>query len=600
MSEPTTASDSDGSVAHARQQYLSTGSLPESTGVREAILRSWQRSRMHGVDPAGGRPAEPLDADPGNRLVGAARSAVEDRASWLTDLPHAIVVTDGEGRVLERWASDPSIIDVLDGLHVVPGFLQGEGEVGTSSVGIVLETGEDVQVSGDEHYRDGAVGLASAGSPVRHPSTHRTMGSVNVYSHLEHASPLMLALVHEVARSIEDLLLDGVSEREHALVQTYLENVADSAEPFICLNEHSVVGNAAAAARLDSLDQTLLWELAAQTVRTNMSSLTWIPLTDGSDNVAVACEPIQRDGRTVGAALRLMPLEPSGESVPDAAGRLLPRLVGRSWPWRRLCERIEQSLERRRPISLIGETGVGKSTIVAELVSDGTTRRLEAHPTGRDDEAWLAQVDEALVSDVDFVVVENLHLLGEPVLHATMASIRSHWNVHGPQVLVTWTRPPTVDFSPPRNEPRDNWAGDHHEVPALRHRLGDLSLLLGALGRARHPTQQRVDWAPDAVQALSRMPWPANLRSLSAFISALVAEVGSGPVRLADLPADVRAAATRRELGGLERLEARAITQALDAAGGNKKQAAELLGIARSTLYRRIESLGLDLGHTTY
>jgi transcriptional regulator of acetoin/glycerol metabolism len=46
---------------------------------------------------------------------------------------------------------------------------------------------------------------------------------------------------------------------------------------------------------------------------------------------------------------------------------------------------------------------------------------------------------------------------------------------------------------------------------------------------------------------------------------------------------------------GLERLEAVAILQAVQEADGNKHQAAAALGIARSTLYRKMRSLGVDM-----
>ena len=50
----------------------------------------------------------------------------------------------------------------------------------------------------------------------------------------------------------------------------------------------------------------------------------------------------------------------------------------------------------------------------------------------------------------------------------------------------------------------------------------------------------------------------------------------------------------------LEQTEALAIMNALRAAGGNKNKAALSLGIARSTLYRKVRALGLDLSATVY
>ena len=61
-----------------------------------------------------------------------------------------------------------------------------------------------------------------------------------------------------------------------------------------------------------------------------------------------------------------------------------------------------------------------------------------------------------------------------------------------------------------------------------------------------------------------------------------------------DLPADVRSTAFRRRMSRFEQSETAAILDALSEVGGNKKAAAGLLGISRSTLYRKLEAAGLD------
>jgi transcriptional regulator of acetoin/glycerol metabolism len=106
---------------------------------------------------------------------------------------------------------------------------------------------------------------------------------------------------------------------------------------------------------------------------------------------------------------------------------------------------------------------------------------------------------------------------------------------------------------------------------------------------------------PDAVQALSRLDWPGNVAALEALVRRLVAHRrGGGYVGAGDLPADVVAGTARRRLAALEQAEAKAILEAMRAAGGNKQRAAESLGIARSTLYRKVRALGLDLSATAF
>lgn len=139
------------------------------------------------------------------------------------------------------------------------------------------------------------------------------------------------------------------------------------------------------------------------------------------------------------------------------------------------------------------------------------------------------------------------------------------------------------------------------EVPALRDRLEDLPALLQALTARAVGDGPHVRWMPDAVQALGRLDWPGNVAALDTLIRRVLGNAGRvGYLGAKDLPADIVAGSARRRLAALEQAEVRAILSALRDAGGNKQQAAEALGVARSTLYRKMRALGLDLAASAY
>jgi transcriptional regulator of acetoin/glycerol metabolism len=106
--------------------------------------------------------------------------------------------------------------------------------------------------------------------------------------------------------------------------------------------------------------------------------------------------------------------------------------------------------------------------------------------------------------------------------------------------------------------------------------------------------------APEAIQLLMRMSWPGNVGELrSAVTRTLDTATGTAAV-LADLPPEIRRAAHRRTLTRFERAEMHAILEALAETGGNKRDAAVLLGISRSTLYRKLQAAGIDLDNTAF
>ena len=137
-------------------------------------------------------------------------------------------------------------------------------------------------------------------------------------------------------------------------------------------------------------------------------------------------------------------------------------------------------------------------------------------------------------------------------------------------------------------------------LPALRDRREDIPLLIEQFVRnASARTGRPVTISPDAIVALMSYRWPGNVRELENTIERLVV-FSRGRVELADLPAAVLAAPSFEErmfqdLPTLDELERRYLVHVLDAVGGNRSRAAEVLGIDRRTLYRMAERLGFAL-----
>jgi len=133
------------------------------------------------------------------------------------------------------------------------------------------------------------------------------------------------------------------------------------------------------------------------------------------------------------------------------------------------------------------------------------------------------------------------------------------------------------------------------KLPPLRERKGDIPLLANAfLERFSNPQRPVRSISEEAMGRLMAYDWPGNVRELENAIERGVA-LGSGPVlHVSDLPSNLHYGATDRlpgndELLPLEELERRAIYRALRETGGDKLAAARLLGIGKTTLYRKLK-----------
>ena len=133
------------------------------------------------------------------------------------------------------------------------------------------------------------------------------------------------------------------------------------------------------------------------------------------------------------------------------------------------------------------------------------------------------------------------------------------------------------------------------KMPSLRDRKGDIPLLVNSfLEKFSGPDIEPQRVSEDAMIRLMAYDWPGNVRELENAVERAVA-LGSGPIlHVGDLPSNLQHSNGERllhsdELLPLEELERRAILRALREAGGDKLAAARLLGIGKTTLYRKLK-----------
>src|SRR4051795_10122846 len=145
------------------------------------------------------------------------------------------------------------------------------------------------------------------------------------------------------------------------------------------------------------------------------------------------------------------------------------------------------------------------------------------------------------------------------------------------------------------------------EVPPLRKRREDIPPLIAQFLRqfSQQLGKAEPEVSPDAFEKLLDYSWPGNVRELQNAIEYAVVLARQGIIGVKELPAEIQLppALQQAELGGLPRkgvqslddLERNAILQALAECRGNKKKAAELLGIQRPTLYNKLKRYAIDL-----
>jgi sigma-54 dependent transcriptional regulator, acetoin dehydrogenase operon transcriptional activator AcoR len=573
------------SIRGARERFAAgeRGAPP----VRTEILDSWRRSRSCGVVPD--RPEVPFDEEPVTaeiRLVRAATPVLDRLARRLEGAPAAILLSDPGARVLRRWTGERDAAAAMDRVYAAPGFVFLEELVGTNGIGTPLEAGRPVAVVGCEHYVEALDPAACVGSPVRHPVTGRIEGVVNVTTRTRDASPLQLALVEEVTYEIERELLAGASARERLLLDAFVGARHRSRHPVACLSEELVLTTPAAARLLEPVDQGLLWERAAAALADGAGSIE-LPVATGGIMHA-RCSAVGEGGEPAGVLLALE-LPESGER------RRAARTAGPSG------DALAEACELHVPALVRGEPGTGKAfavTAAAERAGLGAPDEFDAgseplEGTGM----WLTNVAARLRDPSGAVLLRHVDELS-PRAASGLARLIEEAQQDGPWIAAT--AGPGDPDGPAWRRLHDRLAVRELELSPLRSRPEDIPALAHTLLRRHARSGFRQVLRPDALQLLQRLPWPGNVRELERVVRAASGRRHSGDIRGEDFPAGLLAKAARRRLTAIEHAELDAIVEALDAAGGNKRDAARRLGIARSTLYRKLRVYGLDLDRTVY
>lgn len=130
-------------------------------------------------------------------------------------------------------------------------------------------------------------------------------------------------------------------------------------------------------------------------------------------------------------------------------------------------------------------------------------------------------------------------------------------------------------------------------LPSLVEQRTELPDVVREVSAELFPGGPAPRFSPAALQCLLAWHWPGNVAELSRLLADLHRSAGNGLIQTKDLPGPMRQTSWSA-LSRYEQSERDAIVSALAEADGNKSRAAEILGIGRTTLYRKMRALKID------
>lgn len=134
------------------------------------------------------------------------------------------------------------------------------------------------------------------------------------------------------------------------------------------------------------------------------------------------------------------------------------------------------------------------------------------------------------------------------------------------------------------------------EIPPLRERREDIPLLIQHFVAKHGGEGSKLKFSPQASELLMNYDWPGNVRELENLIERLLALTGNETViKESDLPQEIRnyQIVSSSKPVSLDDYEKAAVERAIAEAQGDVEKAAQILGVGKSTLYRKMKIHGI-------
>ena len=309
-------------------------------------------------------------------------------------------------------------------------------------------------------------------------------------------------------------------------------------------------------------------------------------------------------------------------------------VMRRSSNWQRIYSQIEQVAPSKATVLLLGETGTGKGEL-AKAIHQHSNRRdhpfvetncgalpeaiveseLFGHEKGAFTGASSSRKGRFELADGGTLFLDEV---GDLTMPTQVKLLRVVQDSEFERVGGVETRKADVRLVAATNRDLEAMVSEGEyradlfyrlnvvsiEVPPIRQSREDIPILIDEFVRefAEENRQNTVGMTPAAVDCLVQYDWPGNVRELKNCIEGmLVMRTSDGKLDVKDVPDHIRNPGGRPAVfikAGMtmKEIEKRAIADTLEAVDYDRRQAAAVLGIGLSTLYRKEKEYGLKDG----
>jgi transcriptional regulator of acetoin/glycerol metabolism len=566
------------SVDRAKEELFGTPAAARPP--HSELIESWRRSQLalgrpENVTEIPHVPDEVLDL----YLLDLLQAPLNRFAEDLEGTGLGLLLADARGQVIQRWSYDRTALAHLDQVGTVRGSVLAESSVGTNGIGTVLVTGKSVQISGNEHFAEVYRNAICTGAPLRHPISGKLMGAVTLSSEVIPRSDLLRPLLKSLTTQLEQHVLELAQPAARRMFDVFLKYTRVNQGPVVAFGPQGALIQSTAAGRLTSED---LEQIHQAVTGRHAAGRVNLELSAGSTD-------LEFTSLDAGNTVVVIDQAASTPTVRTISVKPRTPLAGRSPEWLAAAHQLAKLRQGSMPVLISGEPGVGKVSLAlghpfqpGDADSDAVLDAADSVRQGGRE--WL-QLVAGRLDRAETTVIRGIDTLDTPVYDG-LRSLLTKSAPRGTLIMTMTTRKPEG-----ADETRRRFGASGIWLPPLRERFSDIAVLWSSFARSLTP-QVGLEPTPDSVALMRKYSWPGNTRELRSVINELAAAGKRGSVTPADLPPEMN---TSKSLSMIERVELDALRNALNEAGGNRAKAAEILGLSRATVYRKMKAYRLQL-----
>ncbi len=639
----------------AWELFTSTGKIVEAAGLNPLVAASWTRCslRMNPNGPLHWDYASEntlkSTLKQHTTLRNIARPIMEDIYEFMEGSRTALILTDSTGCLLEM-IGEPGLIVELQMLGLRSGAYLDEGHLGTNAIAVTLFEALPAQVIGPEHFFLKLHEFGSTAAPV-HAIEGHPVGVFGLVEPIQQYSGQSFGVVVAGARAIENQLRADLIVREanaktaelYATIDSITEGVLawsndgvimhlnDQAGKTLHLAPTMVVGRPMSdffslpenIARAVALGQELNDIETAFTLdripRECLVSLRIIPSQENDTLVYIMTirrieQVHQLVNRLVGAQARLT----------------LDDIVGHGTAAKKIRKQALAAANARACVLLIGEPGTGKNILARAIHNSGQraggpflAMNCRAIPrelalgeflgfeagafnsgasAGQPSKFELAQGGTLFLEEIEALPLETQAALQRVIEMEDVIRLGGNRVIPiDARIIASTTQ--SMDELLEQNSFRHDLllrlSSFVITMEPLRKRPEDIPLLVEhLLDKLTIQLNRTLKISPEALEALCEYPWPGNVREIGTVMERAVLLLDGSQIEIENLLPAIRKRSILikgkslvQPIQTLVEAEKAAILAAGHVARGNLSQTAQLLGIGRTTLWRRMKEL---------